>query len=80
MPINTTIPRLEKAWKFIEDGDVILLEFGRAVVHSKGAAYHVNYTSEKCECYDNSEAGFKCKHIWAAQLIRQRELEQGVKI
>ena len=78
MTVNTAIPRLEKAFKIIESGDVILLQFGRSVVHSKGNAYHVNYTQEICECEDNELGGNKCKHIWASQLL-QRHLEQVMK-
>lgn len=71
--INGTIPRLEKAYKAIEAGNVVLLEYGRAVVHgSKGDKYNVNFTREICECYDNSIAQNKCYHIWAAQLAQKK--------
>jgi len=69
---NQTIPRLEKAFKLIFDGDVVLLEHGKAVVHGN-EPYHVNYIRETCTCYDNSIAQNKCKHIWAAQ-FRQKQL------
>ena len=79
MPVNTTIPRLEKAFKLIEDNKVVLLETYKAVVHGS-KPYHVNYSLETCECEDHTLGNYKCKHIWAAQLTRQRELEQGGKI
>jgi uncharacterized Zn finger protein len=70
--INKTIPRLNKAYELIANGDVVLTDFGRALVYgSEPEPYKVNYTLEKCECYDNVESGNKCKHIWAAQLLRQ---------
>ena len=54
---NQSIPRLEKAFKLIEDGEVVLLEYGRAIIHG----YKVNFTSEKCECKDFTERKAKCK-------------------
>jgi uncharacterized Zn finger protein len=73
---NTTIPRLEKAFELIANGDVVLLESYKAVVHGS-KPYHVNYSLETCECYDHVESGHKCKHIWAAQLRRQQLLEEA---
>ena len=78
MPVNTTIPRVEKAFKLIEDNKVVLLETYKAVVHGS-KPYHVNYSLETCECEDHTLGNYKCKHIWAAQLQRQHTLEQGVK-
>ena len=77
MTHNTTIPRLEKAFKLIEEKQVVLLQYGRAVVHGT-KPYHVNFTLETCECPDHVEGGFKCKHIWAAQL-HHRKLTQEVQ-
>lgn len=74
--INQSIPRLEKAFQLIENGDVVLLEYGRAAVHGREPEpYEVNFTRETCTCYDNREAGNKCKHIWAAQLLQQQKTE-----
>lgn len=71
--VNQTQPRLEKAFKLIESGSVVLLEYGRAVVHgSEPEPYDVNFTRETCTCYDNNVAGNKCKHIWAAQLQQKK--------
>jgi uncharacterized Zn finger protein len=71
---NDSQPRLDKAFKLIEDNKVVLLQYGRAVVHgSEAEPYNVNFTRETCTCYDNAEAGNKCKHIWAAQL-RQKQV------
>ena len=72
---NESQQRLEKAFKLIENGDVVLLEYGRAAVHgSEAEPYNVNFTRETCTCYDNKEAGNKCKHIWAAQLLQQKKV------
>ena len=71
---NESQARLEKAFKLIEDKSVVLLEYGRAVVHgSEKEPYEVNFTRETCTCYDYTTAGNKCKHIWAAQL-RQKQV------
>jgi len=73
---NESQQRLDKAFKLIENGDVVLLEYGRAAVHgSEADPYYVNYTRETCTCYDNLTAGNKCKHIWAAQLRQKQVLE-----
>ena len=72
---NQSMPRLEKAFKLIEEGSVVLLEYGRAKVHGT-QPYDVNYTRETCTCYDNSISQNKCKHIWAAQLRQQQVVEQ----
>jgi len=70
---NESQQRLDKAFKLIENGDVVLLEYGRAVVHGTEAEpYNVNFTRETCTCYDCKEAGNKCKHIWAAQLQQRK--------
>jgi len=72
---NESQPRLAKAFKLIENGDVVLLEYGRAAVHgSEKDPYYVNFTRETCTCYDNAEAGNKCKHIWAAQLLQKKKV------
>jgi len=77
--INETIPRLEKAYKLIEENKVVLLEYGRAVVHgSEEKPYDVNFTRETCTCYDNSISQNKCKHIWAAQLLQEKKV--GLKV
>lgn len=72
---NESQARLEKAFKLIDNNDVVLLEYGRAAVHGTEAEpYKVNFTRETCTCYDNAEAGNKCKHIWAAQLLQQKKV------
>jgi hypothetical protein len=75
---NQSIPRIEKAFELIESGSVVLMQYGRAVVHGT-KPYHVNYTRETCECEDFVHRSTKCKHIWAAQLLQQKltqEVEQ----
>ncbi len=73
--INETIPRLEKAYKLIEENKVVLLEYGRAVVHgSEEKPYDVNFTRGTCTCIDHTISGYKCKHIWAAELLQQKKV------
>lgn len=70
---NESQQRLAKAFELIENKAVVLLEYGRAAVHgSEKEPYKVNFTRETCTCYDNAEAGNKCKHIWAAQLQQRK--------
>lgn len=69
--INQTIPRLEKAFKLIKGKNVVLLEYGKAVVHDK-KPYHVNYTLSKCDC--GVRKNIKCSHIWAAELLHQKQV------
>jgi len=68
---NQTIPRLEKAFKLIEDRQVVLLLSPNAVVHGS-KPYHVNYVEETCECEDHIYRNIKCKHIWAVTLKLQQ--------
>src|SRR5436190_8317797 len=37
--------------------------------------YHVNLTAQTCTCLDHQEGGHKCKHIFAAEIVYQREFE-----
>jgi transposase len=37
--------------------------------------YLVNLTAQTCTCLDHQEGGFKCKHIFAAEIVYQREFE-----
>lgn len=72
---NESQKRLTLAFKLIDNNDVVLLEYGRAVVHgSEEEPYKVNFTRETCTCYDYTTAGNKCKHIWAAQLLQQKKV------
>jgi len=70
---NESQQRLAKAFQLIEEGKVVLMEYGRAVVHgSEEKPYDVNFTRGTCTCYDNSIAQNKCKHIRAAELAQQK--------
>ena len=74
---NKTIPRLEKAFILIEDGDVILLEYGKAIVIDGNIERRVNYTRETCTCAEHTNNGeLKCTHVWAAQLKQRQVLER----
>ena len=74
--INENIPRLEKAWKLLEEGKVYLSRENplRAVV--KGTKdYAVNIATQDCTCADHSfRPELICKHIRAAQLARQIQI------
>ncbi len=37
--------------------------------------YYVNLQAQTCTCLDHIEGGHKCKHIYAAQFVYQREFE-----
>ena len=37
--------------------------------------YLVNLQAQTCTCLDHQEGGHKCKHIYAAQFVYQREFE-----
>jgi len=37
--------------------------------------YIVNLKAQTCTCLDHQEGGHKCKHLYAAQIVYQRELE-----
>ena len=70
---NESQQRLAKAFKLIEDDAVVLLQYGRAIVHgSEEEPYQVNFTRETCTCVDHTKGHNKCKHIWAAQLRQQK--------
>jgi len=42
--------------------------------HGHGS-YHVNLRTQKCSCLDHVEGGHKCKHLWAAEIVYQRQFE-----
>src|SRR5947207_9456945 len=37
--------------------------------------YFVNLQAQSCTCLDHLEGGHKCKHIYAAEIVYQREFE-----
>lgn len=39
------------------------------------SSYFVNLEAKTCTCLDHQEGGNKCKHIYAAQFVYQREFE-----
>lgn len=43
--------------------------------HTATGHYLVNLEAQTCTCLDHQEAGHKCKHIFAAQFVYQREFE-----
>jgi transposase len=59
----------------------------RSNVHRKGRlwqvpsaqekhhGYLVNLDAKTCTCLDHQEGGYKCKHIYAAEIVFQREFE-----
>jgi hypothetical protein len=36
--------------------------------------YSVNPLTQKCTCYDNTERGVKCKHLYAVEIVMRREV------
>ena len=79
--INENIPRLEKAWKLIEEGKVFLSRENpyRAVVEGKEVNYRVNIATQDCECEDHRRCpDLLCKHIQAATTARKIQIGEIV--
>ena len=75
--INENIPRLEKAWKLLEEGKVYLSRENslRAVVVGSNQNYRVNIAAQACQCEDHQyRPELICKHIRAAQLARDIQI------
>jgi len=75
--INENIPRLEKAWRLIEEGKVFLSRKNslRAVVKGSKVNYRVNIAAQDCQCEDHEyRPDLVCKHIRAAQLARDIQI------
>ena len=74
--INENIPRLEKAWKLLQEGNVILDPKNplRAIV--KGTKdYAVNIAAQTSPCdAQKFRPDLVCKHIRAAQLARDIQI------
>ena len=75
--INENIPRLEKAWRLIEEGKVFLSRKNslRAIVKGSKVNYRVNIAAQDCQCEDHEyRPDLVCKHIRAAQLARDIQI------
>ena len=74
--INENIPRLEKAWKLIEEGKVFLQSNPlRAIVKGSKINYRVNIAAQDCQCKDHEyRPDLVCYHIRAAQLARDIQI------
>jgi len=75
--INENIPRLEKAWKLIEEGKVCLSRKNslRAIVKGSRINYRVNIAAQDCQCEDHEyRPDLVCYHIRAAQLARDIQI------
>ena len=75
--INENIPRLEKAWKLIQEGKVFLNRENplRAIVKGSKVNYRVNIATQDCTCEDHEyRPEFTCKHIRAAELARKIQI------
>ena len=75
--INENIPRLEKAWRLIEEGKVFLSRKTslRAIVKGSKVNYRVNIAAQDCQCEDHEyRPDLVCKHIRAAQLARDIQI------
>jgi len=75
--INENIPRLAKAWKLLQEGNVILDPKNplRAVVKGSRKNYRVNIAAQDCQCDDHKyRPHLVCYHIRAAQLARDIQI------
>ena len=75
--INENIPRLEKAWKLLQEGKVFLNRENplRAIVKGSKVNYRVNIATQDCECEDHRRhPELICKHIRAAELARKIQI------
>ena len=74
--INENIPRLTKAWKLLEEGNVILDPKNPLRATVKGTKdYAVNIAAQSCTCDDQKfRPDLICKHIRAAQLAREIQI------
>ena len=75
--INENIPRLEKAWRLIEEGKVFLSRKNslRAIVKGSKVNYRVNIATQDCTCEDHEyRPELTCKHIRAAELARKIQI------
>ena len=75
--INENIPRLEKAWKLLQEGKVFLNRENplRAIVKGSKVNYRVNIAAQDCQCEDHEyRPDLVCKHIRAAQLARDIQI------
>ena len=75
--INENIPRLEKAWKLLEEGKVYLNRKNplRAIVKGSKVNYRVNIAAQDCQCEDHKyRPDLVCYHIRAAQLARDIQI------
>ena len=74
--INENIPRLTKAWKLLEEGNVILDPKNPLRATVKGTKdYAVNIAAQSCTCDDHKyRPELVCCHIRAAQLARDIQI------
>ena len=74
--INENIPRLEKAWKLLQEGNVILDPKNPLRATVKGTKdYAVNIAAQTCPCKDHKyRPHLVCCHIRAAQLARDIQI------
>ena len=74
--INENIPRLTKAWKLLEEGNVILDPKNPLRATVKGTKdYAVNIAAQSCTCDDHKyRPELVCCHIRAAKLARDIQI------
>jgi hypothetical protein len=87
MDINNSRLQEEKTMDARQQRGMVIAATCRTVKQTKGdiwnvpsqqnghTPYHVNIKAKKCSCLDHVEGGYKCKHIWAAEIVYQREFE-----
>ena len=79
--INENIPRLEKAWKLLQEGKVFLNRENplRAIVKGSKVNYRVNIATQDCKCEDHRRCpDLLCKHIQAATTARKIQIGEIV--
>ena len=80
MEINQSSPRLEKAWKLVEDKKVYLYDDNPLRARVEGReTYITNLSKYTCTCLDkvhNLKPHELCKHLWAHKFTE--DLRTGV--
>jgi len=82
--IKGLVERYQKAVELVEQGKVAPV-YGQdgvyCVLNGEGDAYLVNLAQESCTCPDHQyrarKLGIPCKHLIAAQLVRERHQDGG---
>lgn len=69
--MNQNFPRIEAGITLVEAGNVILMSYPTAVVHSldEKRMYNVNFIDKTCDCQDMQYNHVRyCKHLYASMM------------